>query len=375
MVAPSVTVLMTVYNGSKYLKDSVKSILNQTFRDFELLIVDDASTDDSLKMIQSYGDPRIVVHSNAVNLGQTKSLNVGLSLARGKYIARMDADDLAFPAWLESQSKFMDRHPQYAVASTKAAVIDSQNRIVRVLRTPASSGNIVLRSLTASPINHVGSLMRKEIVLDHGGYNERLTVPADYDLWSRLIRKGHRLSSTQAILIAIRFHEKSLSIQERGERDIGEMSEIMFENIKELTTFPVQKDDMPLYWRVNYHVECLDQAQFQHAVEMLDHVYQSIKPEIGIDRPSIDAARRKQMKVIYMKKIFACVKDGDVKGVRLISGNYLRRHGWLTVFSLVWVTSFFGMIILRILPAIYEKILRVGTKVVLKNKTGPVYLH
>lgn len=80
MVAPSVTVLMTVYNGSKYLKDSVKSILNQTFRDFELLIVDDASTDDSLKMIQSYGDPRIVVHSNAVNLGQTKSLNVGLSL-------------------------------------------------------------------------------------------------------------------------------------------------------------------------------------------------------------------------------------------------------------------------------------------------------
>lgn len=98
------------------------------------------------------------------------------------------------------------------------------------------------------------------------------------------------------------------------------MSEIMFENIKELTTFPVQKDDMPLYWRVNYHVECLDQAQFQHAVEMLDHVYQSIKPEIGIDRPSIDAARRKQMKVIYMKKFSRVLKTGMSRGYGLYRG-------------------------------------------------------
>lgn len=81
---PTITVLMTVYNGGNYLSASIQSILNQAFRDFELLIVDDASTDDSLKIIQSYGDPRIVIHSNAVNLGQTKSLNVGLRLARGK---------------------------------------------------------------------------------------------------------------------------------------------------------------------------------------------------------------------------------------------------------------------------------------------------
>ena len=103
MAQPLITVLMTVYNGAAYLRQSVESVLGQTFKDFEFLIIDDHSRDDSLAIARSYKDSRIVVHSNPENKGQVKSLNAGLGLARGDYIARLDADDLAFPRWLEKQ--------------------------------------------------------------------------------------------------------------------------------------------------------------------------------------------------------------------------------------------------------------------------------
>ena len=100
MSKPLITVLMTVYNGQDYLRPALESVLAQTYKNFELLIIDDASSDDSLRIIKSYQDPRIAVYSNPQNLGQTRSLNVGLKFATGEYIARMDADDLVFSAWL-----------------------------------------------------------------------------------------------------------------------------------------------------------------------------------------------------------------------------------------------------------------------------------
>src|SRR3990170_4187453 len=117
---PLVTVLMAVYNGGRYLKSSIESVLNQTFRDFEFLIINDCSTDDSVKMIESFNDERIIIHHNENNIGQTKSLNVGLKLARGKYIARMDADDMAFPTWVEELVNYFEKNPKYAVIGAAA---------------------------------------------------------------------------------------------------------------------------------------------------------------------------------------------------------------------------------------------------------------
>ena len=96
-MVPQITVLMAVYNGEKCLNHTIESILNQSFQNFEFLIVNDCSTDNTIELIKSFEDPRIRIHNNAVNLGQTKSLNVGLKLTKGKYIARMDADDYAMP--------------------------------------------------------------------------------------------------------------------------------------------------------------------------------------------------------------------------------------------------------------------------------------
>lgn len=118
MRSPTVSVLMPVYNGAKYLHEAVKSILDQTYADFEFLIVNDGSTDDSEKIILSFKDPRIVIIKNEINIGLINSLNKGLTIAKGKYIARMDADDVAMPQRLELQVKEFNTNPNAIVIGT-----------------------------------------------------------------------------------------------------------------------------------------------------------------------------------------------------------------------------------------------------------------
>ena len=103
---------MSVYNGAKFLAEAIDSILAQTFTNFEFIIIDDASSDDSLHIINSYKDARIVLIQNNKNIGLTKSLNIGIAKAKGKYIARMDADDISMPKRLEKQFDFMEEHPR-----------------------------------------------------------------------------------------------------------------------------------------------------------------------------------------------------------------------------------------------------------------------
>ncbi len=107
---PRVTVLMSVYNGEKYLREAIDSILNQTFKDFEFLIIDDGSTDSSADIIRSYTDFRIRLIQNEKNIGLTRSLNKGLKLAKGEYIARMDVDDISLPIRFEKQVSFLDKY-------------------------------------------------------------------------------------------------------------------------------------------------------------------------------------------------------------------------------------------------------------------------
>ena len=119
---PLITVLMPVYNGAKYLNEAIDSILNQTFSDFELLIIDDGSTDQSIDLIKAYNDPRIKLIVNKKNIGQSATLNKGLELARGKYIARMDQDDISMPERLKKQMGFMDEYPKFAVPGCSSSV-------------------------------------------------------------------------------------------------------------------------------------------------------------------------------------------------------------------------------------------------------------
>ena len=148
-INPLVTVLMTVYNGGEYLKTSVRSILNQTFKDFEFLIVNDFSTDDSVDIIKLFNDGRIVIYNNEKNIGQTKSLNVGLNLAKGKYVARMDADDMAFPLWLDKSLDYIRKHPEYAAVGSAAIVMNESGRMKKALKTPTNFAEVIFHIFLA----------------------------------------------------------------------------------------------------------------------------------------------------------------------------------------------------------------------------------
>ena len=370
MSQPLVTVLMTVYNGGTYLRSSLESILTQTFKNFELLIVNDASTDDSLKTIQSCADPRIIVHSNAVNLGQTKSLNVGLRLARGKYVARMDADDLVFPQWIEELSDFLERNPEVAVVSARAAVIKGQGGIVRILNTSTEWPQMILKSLTFSPINHVGSVGRRNILLEMGGYDESYHVPADFHLWSRLIRRGHRLAMVPKVLVAIRFHEENQSKMKNPE----EMIKIICDNVRHLTAHPIEEREVDLLYKLIYEVHSLDRQGFQEALTILESVYHQVNPSWGVES-CVEKTFAEQAKIAYIKKIFNSIEKGSFEEIRLLSRDYIQDHGWCNIFFLVWLISFSGTMILRFLPRGYDHLQRFGLQWTLRGQTDPKWIH
>src|SRR3989338_1996302 len=167
---PHITVLMALYNGGEYLRQTVQSVLDQTYDHFEFLIVNDCSTDDSLKIIGSFQDKRIRIHNNVKNLGQTPSLNIGVKLAKGDYFARIDGDDVALPQWLQAQVDAIEKYPDHSVISSYAVAIDEENRIKKVYNPPLNRTDIILRSLIAPPIHHVGSILKRKDIIEIGGY-------------------------------------------------------------------------------------------------------------------------------------------------------------------------------------------------------------
>lgn len=199
---------MSVYNGEKYLREAIDSILNQTFSDFEFLIIDDASTDMTPKILQSYDDPRIKIVRNIENLGLTKSLNIGLKEAKGDYIARMDADDISLPERFEKQVAFLDSHPDVALVGTSAMIIDSNGTIKG---TSISLSNPQHRDFVkGNRITHGSVMIRREIMESSGGYDEFFRRCQDFALWLK-ISKVRTIYNLPDILYQLRIHKDSVS--------------------------------------------------------------------------------------------------------------------------------------------------------------------
>lgn len=214
MNEPRVTVLMSVHNGSRFLREAIDSILAQTFRDFELLVIDDASTDDSAAIVESYRDPRIRMLRNEANQGLTKSLNRGLRDARGSLIARHDADDRSHPQRLEQQVAWFDAHPQGALVGTQPRIIDEHGwEIGKVVKATSETG-IRWQSMFSNPFIHTAVMFRRDVVLGLGGYDETFRFNQDFELWSRMIG-SFECSNLAETLVDYRAHAESIA----GRRD------------------------------------------------------------------------------------------------------------------------------------------------------------
>ena len=183
---PEISVVMPVYNGEKYLKEAIESILNQTFKNFEFIIINDGSTDKTEKIIKSYGDERIVYIDNESNLGLSKSFNVGIKAARGTYLARMDADDVSLLERFEKQLNFLKNHSEIGVLGTAITRIDEDGKKLGISSRPTEHLGIKWQSLFSTPLFHPTVMARADVLKKHP-FDETLHNSEDYELWSRLL--------------------------------------------------------------------------------------------------------------------------------------------------------------------------------------------
>ncbi|HEY2073542.1 MAG TPA: glycosyltransferase [Gaiellaceae bacterium] len=211
MSDPRVTVLLAVYNGGEYLREAVDSVLAQTWTDFELLIVDDASTDGSVDALPS--DPRIRVLRNERNIGQIPSLNRGLRDARGAYVARIDHDDISLPQRLERQVDVFDRHPEVALVGTWVDVVAMNGRLWTRLRPQLDSFAELAAQVVTGHIFlvHPSLMFRRDVVVELGGFDEELNAAEDQELYRRLVLARQEARVVPETLVRYRRHEQQMT--------------------------------------------------------------------------------------------------------------------------------------------------------------------
>ena len=209
--APTVSVLMAVHNGEPHVRQAVDSILGQSLADFEFIIIDDHSTDGTPDYLARLDDPRIRLHRNAGNLGLTKSLNVGLDMARGRYIARMDADDIALPERLARQVAFLDANADHVLLGTGVVEIDGAGAAMKTDRQPMDDMAFRWTSLLRPPLRHPTAMFRSDPVKDAGlRYDETCRTAQDFDFWQRALAHGKAAVLGQPLL-RYRVHDSNVT--------------------------------------------------------------------------------------------------------------------------------------------------------------------
>lgn len=209
---------MCVHNGERFLAEAIDSILRQTMSDFEFVIVDDGSTDGTGEILRQYEatDERVRVVTRP-HEGVAAALNFGSGLARGKYMARMDADDVAFPKRLEVQVAFLERCPEVAVVGGALEVVDDQGRTTHVKVNPQVDAEIKERLLHEDCIAHPSVMLRTDVLRAAGGYRTTFAHAEDYDLWLRLAETC-RFANLPDVLVRYRVHPESVSVRSRREQ-------------------------------------------------------------------------------------------------------------------------------------------------------------
>ena len=244
---PRVTVLLATYDDEPFLGAAIDSVLAQTFSDFELLIVIDASTDRSRDIVESYCDPRVRFLVNETNLGLAASLNRGLAIIASEYVARLDGNDLCFPERLARQVAYLDANPEVAVVGSQATLINVAGRRVGKLRRPVTSLGIRWHRVFGSPLIHSSVVFRRAIVWDAlGGYDSGFRFGEDFELWNRLA-KEHAMGNLPEALVAYRDDPGSMSGGARNparDRYLARKAPLVHENLAEVLRWA----DVPRRW-------------------------------------------------------------------------------------------------------------------------------
>jgi glycosyltransferase involved in cell wall biosynthesis len=306
--ADLVSVVLPVYNGAQYLRQAIESILLQTYSNFELIIINDGSKDNSQNIIDSYKDSRIRAFDQS-NIGLAATLNKGIGLARGKWIARQDQDDVSFSERLAKQVRFMALHPGYAMVGTAAEIWVDEAKTARFHRHPCADAELRAGLLFYNYFVHSSVLLDKSVFDDIGMYTTDLArqPPEDYELWSRIARK-YPVANLPEILLAYREVGASMS------RDL----ENPFS--KKLILLSAEN----IAWALDKAVDCLEVQALAHmmhrvypskimagfgwgkAKNLLDRALSGISSKAGLDRRGMQAQEEhllKQLRLNYVDSL------------------------------------------------------------------------
>ncbi|MCK4401030.1 glycosyltransferase [bacterium] len=283
-----ITVLMTVYNGEKYLREAVDSILDQTFKDFIFLIIDDGSTDRTVEIIRSYRDTRIKLVINEKNMGQIVSLNKGLDLIETPFMARMDADDISMPNRLEVLYGYMVKDRNLSVVSSYAIIIDENGSTLSYYKIPLGMRNIKFKALFDSPVNHGSSLMRVKHIRQMRLYNPELLISADFNLWVKLLADNYTILNIPKYLLKIRQHSQSQINSAKIESLCNEYSHTLDYYIKTFTSLEIDFEQVRklaffLHHGIEFNKADLKQIQtnFRNILKNLNFEYPAVKKLIS----------------------------------------------------------------------------------------------
>jgi glycosyl transferase family 2 len=306
----AVTVLMPVHNGARFVRETIESILRQSWTDFELLIIDDGSTDGTRDVIGVFRDPRIRVLTNPLRLGLSQSLNRGLSSAKGTLVARHDADDRSHPARLATQTAFLRSNPAVALVGAQVRVLDERGRVSHPpgWRKPLTEVGIRFHSMFDNPFIHSSVMFRRDPVWSVlGGYDTSLVSAEDFDLWSRVAAR-YRVRNLPQTLVDFRVHEGSFAAQFGGDH-IARSSAVVARNLRSA----LRLDEVPDEWcrmiaslHVSPHARGdLDGRDLIAVLSMIVDRYVELHPEAKRDR---DIRRVVATKFAAVACWLACVR-------------------------------------------------------------------
>ena len=307
---------MPAYNAAEHLREAIDSILRQTFSDFEFLIINDGSTDSTVDIINEYNDPRIKLIDNDGNKGLVYTLNKGLEIAKGKYIARMDADDISMANRFERQVEFLENNSDISILSTAFEFLGTPYHI----HFPIDNEGIKVKLLENTALLHPGVMFRKEAVLRNNlQYNEDYKYAEDYHLWTVAAQQGIKMANLDDVLVEYRQHANQVSMSRIKEQDAVK------ERIKlEYLSFHFKDDltedqlisvnsffDVPFFEKItllnklnnlNLKYKYFNQGLFERHINIL--IYKNVLPDKYVSLKDLLKATKNGINFVFLNTLF-----------------------------------------------------------------------
>lgn len=271
---PKISVILPVYNGALYIKDAVQSILDQTYGDFELIVLNDASTDNTLEVLQSFSDPRMKIITNEQNLRVVKSLNKGLAMATGEFIARMDGDDIAHPRRFELQVAYLEANPTVDLCGTWVQVFGARDHIAK-----SSEHHELIKAhlFFLNSLYHPSVMFRRSSFLRHNlAYDESFVNAEDYGLWVKIVDML-KLANVPKILLQYREHDSNVSVLKASNRKVlDEIHYRVYSDFLDKLQIPYNQNDLVTHRELAIrNIDISTDEQLEKYLHWLDTVFEA----------------------------------------------------------------------------------------------------